>query len=375
MRVSAQLVNAVTGFGLWSQTYDRDLGDLLNVQTEIATAVATALKGTLLVDDAGRIELGGTSKLAAYDAYLRGSRLYYTVQNKKDLWTAVGAYTEAIRVDVNYALAYAARSIALLEAATGNDTALAFHNDLGKARADAQRAITLAPELADGHLALAAVVERSFDFNGARKEYVRAHELAPSSARVQRDYGVFLAQMGQPGPGIEAIRHAVALDPVHRDGYLALGLSQWAARRYDDALATFQSAMLLYPKHPDLRLLSGLVFYSLGKFQNAADSCEIDTDYVTVKVCLAIAYDKLGRRADAESMLAKIHASWGGDAAYQYTMIYAQWGDRRRALDWLETAMRSRTPWLEDLKTDPLMDPLRNEPRFQAIERALKFPG
>ncbi len=87
-----------------------------------------------------------------------------------------------------------------------------------------------------------------------------------------------------------------------------------------------------------------------------------------------MAYDKLGRHADAEAALAKLKAAGGDAAAYQYTAIYAQWGDRAKALQWLERALRLRDPGIEYLKTDPLLDPLRKEPRFQAIVRDLKFP-
>jgi tetratricopeptide (TPR) repeat protein len=91
-------------------------------------------------------------------------------------------------------------------------------------------------------------------------------------------------------------------------------------------------------------------------------------------VCLAVTYEKLGRRADAEAQLAKYKARYGDSGAYQYARIYAQWGNVPKALAWLDTAIRVRNSDLEYLKTDPLMDPLRNEPRFRAIERALKFP-
>jgi hypothetical protein len=88
-----------------------------------------------------------------------------------------------------------------------------------------------------------------------------------------------------------------------------------------------------------------------------------------------VVYEKLGRHADAEAALAKYRTVEGDGGAYQYAAIYAQWGNTPKALEWLEVAMRLRDPGLELLKTDPLMDPLRNEPRFQAIERQLKFPG
>jgi hypothetical protein len=88
-----------------------------------------------------------------------------------------------------------------------------------------------------------------------------------------------------------------------------------------------------------------------------------------------VVYDKLGRHADAEGELAKLKAAMGEGSAYQYATIYAQWGNRAKALEWLETALRLRDPGLEYLKTDPLLDPLRQEPRFQTIERGLKFPS
>jgi hypothetical protein len=91
-------------------------------------------------------------------------------------------------------------------------------------------------------------------------------------------------------------------------------------------------------------------------------------------LCLAVTYDKPGRHADAEAELGKIEAS-GDDGAYSYAAIYAQWGRAAKAVEWLETAMRLRAPRLQYTKTDPLTDTLRKEPRFQAIERALKFPN
>jgi hypothetical protein len=90
--------------------------------------------------------------------------------------------------------------------------------------------------------------------------------------------------------------------------------------------------------------------------------------------CLAVIYGRLGRHSDAEAAVSKLRAAQGDAAAYQYATIYAQWGNWAKALEWLETALRLRDPGLEDLKTDPLLDPLRKEPRFRAIERELKFP-
>jgi hypothetical protein len=118
----------------------------------------------------------------------------------------------------------------------------------------------------------------------------------------------------------------------------------------------------------------GFSFYGLGDLQGARASCESKPDYGYSQQCLAVVYDKLSRQVDAEAELAKLKAALGDTAAYQYATIYAQWGNTPKALEWLETALRLRDPGLEFLKIDPLMDPLRQEPRFKAVMRELKFP-
>jgi tetratricopeptide (TPR) repeat protein len=116
--------------------------------------------------------------------------------------------------------------------------------------------------------------------------------------------------------------------------------------------------------------------YGLGDLERARTSCEVKPDDWLSQQCLAVTYDKLGRHADAETVLAKLKTVAQGDAAaYQYATIYAQWGNAPKALEWLDTAMQLRDAGLVYVKTDPLLDPLRKEPRFQAIERELKFPN
>ena len=141
IRITVQLINAVTGFHLWSKTYDRDLGDVLKLQTEIATAVAEALKVTLLGDISAKIELGGTRNAAAFDAYLRGAKVFVSRHEVEDLPAAIAAYTEAIRLDPHYALAIASRSIALCYGAAQAATAAAAREGFDKAQADARQAL------------------------------------------------------------------------------------------------------------------------------------------------------------------------------------------------------------------------------------------
>jgi len=376
VRITTQLINAVTGFHLWSHTYDRDLGDVLKLETEIAGAVASALKVSLLGDVAMKIELGGTHNPAAFDAYLRGRKADLAAQGGKDFQTAIAAYTEAIGLDPNYALAFAIRSLALGGYAADYASGAAVRESFDKALSDARKTILLTPDLAEGHLALAYYFENgALDFTRANDEYERARALAPGNVRVLGVYGRFAVQMGSTEAGLAAARRAVVLDPLSRGAHRQLGEALYFGRKNQEAIAAFQDTLALDLEYPPAYALRGLAYYALGDFEHARASCESKPDYWTSQQCLAITYDKLGRHADAEAMLAKALASEGDAAAYQYATIYAQWGNAPKAFEWLETAMRLRDPGLELLKTDPLMDPLRKEPRFQAVMRELKFPG
>jgi TolB-like protein/DNA-binding winged helix-turn-helix (wHTH) protein/Flp pilus assembly protein TadD len=375
IRVTAQLNNAVSGFHLWSQTYDRDLGDVLKLQTDIADAVAGALKVTLLGDVPARIELGGTHNPAAFDAYLRAAQAARSANQVKDRQTAIDAYTEAIRLDPKYALAFAGRSRLYTAYATSDATGAAIRESFDKAEADAREAIRLAPELAEGHVALGHFfADGALDFTQARAAIERALALAPGDATVLRLSGKFLASMGQFDESISAARRAVTLDPLNRRSHNQLGESLYFARRYRQAIQAFADTIALDPAFQEAYGHRGVAYYGLGDLNSARSSCETKPNVWMSQQCLAIVYERLARRADAEAVLTKMRAAYRDAAAYQYSTIYAQWGDRQRALEWLATAMRLHDSGLVNLKTDPLMDSLRQEPRFQAIERELKFP-
>ena len=374
VRVTAQLINAVTGFHLWSKTYDRDLGDVLKLQTEIATAVASALRITLLGDVAAKIELGGTRNPAAFDAYLRAAKASNGFHDAGDLQIAIAAYTEAIGLDANYALAFAGRSLALSRYASEFATDEGVRKNYDGAQADARQALSLAPDLAEGHLASGNVfAEASLDMAQALAEYERAITLAPGSARVLSGYARQAVSLGRVDAGIAAGRRAVVLDPLNAVTHRRLGIGLFFAHRYQEAIVALSDGLALDPDDASASGSRGIAYYMLGDFEKARSSCE-SKPYWVAQWCLALVYNKLGRHPDAEAALAKLKAAYGDAQAYQYATIYAQRGDTHKALEWLETALRLRDSGLGDLKSDPLLDPLRKESRFQAVEKALKFP-
>jgi tetratricopeptide (TPR) repeat protein len=348
---------------------------VLKLQTDIANAVAGALKVSLLGNVSAKIELGGTHSPAAFDAYLRGTKAFLAASDPKDLQSAIALYTQAIRLDGNYALALAGRSHAYTGYGEEFATGAAIHEYLDKAQADAREAIKLAPELAEGHMALGVYFGGGvLDFTQAREAYGRALALAPGNAEVLRDSSNFLTSMGQFDEGISLARRAMALDPLNRRSHNTLGFDLYYARRYAEAIAVLANSISIDPAFPTTYAFRGLAYYELGDLQGARSSCETKPDYWVSQWCLAVVYEKLGRRTDAEAELAKMKAVYGDASAYQYAAIYSQWGDSAKALEWLATAMRLRDPGLVNLKTDPLMDLLRKEPRFQAVMRELRFP-
>ena len=165
----------------------------------------------------------------------------------------------------------------------------------------------------------------------------------------------------------------MVLDPLNPRSHYRLAEALYNARRYQESVTAYQQFINLDPESPHAHAFQGLAYYSLGNYEAARATCEAKSGQWN-QLCLAVVYQKLGRHADAQAQLANMRTTLGDSAAYQYAEIYTQWGNPEQALGWLETALRLRDPGLVALKTDPLMDSLRQEPRLQVVLRALNFP-
>ncbi len=376
VRITAQLVDATSGFHIWSQTYDRNVDDALVLQSDIANAVASALKITLLNSTAVKNDLGGTRNPKALDAYLRGLNfLAATLRSGEEARQTIAAFTEAINLDPNFALAYTARARALIDYG-GFFMIEATHETFTKAKTDATRAVTLEPDLGEGHAALGAALETGFlDFAGAAMEYERAMALSPGSARVLRAYSRFAGNMGHTDVGITTARRNVELDPLNVDAHRTLGEAFENARRFPEALAAFEAAIKLNPTHAtEAYQRAGRLHYLMGDFQKAKVACEAEPDIYHLQSCMPLIYEKLGQHDAAKAALAIAMEAQKDFSSYQYAQIYAQWGQPDEAIDWLERGVKILDPGVESMKVDPFLDPLRGQPRYQAIERSLKFP-
>jgi TolB-like protein len=376
VRITAQLINALTGFHLWSHTYDRDLKNVLALQTEIATAVTQALQATLLADAAATIEVGGTKNPAAFDAYLRGKSLERGNFDKENILARIAAFSDAFKLDPQFAKAYVGAANAQNSYANNFATETDIGSWFRQSRENAEKAIALAPELGVAHAAMAGVLERaSLDFARAQAEYDRALALAPNDAEVLLRSGNFFVTMGRTDAGIADIQRAIDLDQLNPEGYARLSIALSYARKYRAAIDAANRALRLGPDDASMETFRGLNELILGDLDSARKSCGTPKRTWQGWLCMAILYDKLHQRREAEAEVAAMRAELGNSSAYQYAEIYAQWGDIPRALAALDVAYRLPDPGISTLKIDVLIDPLRKEPRFREIERKLNFPN
>jgi TolB-like protein/DNA-binding winged helix-turn-helix (wHTH) protein len=373
VRVTADLVDARTGYELWSGSYDRARGDMLGVQADIAAAVTASLRVTLLGGDAAKFSVGGTDNPRAFDAYLRGMKL----QDSPDpnaAKAALAAFDGAIALDPNFALARAHRSHVLNVTASSGDIAdpAAVTRMLMEARAEAERAIAIAPNLGGGHVARGSVLMTTLDFAGAEREITFARDLAPGDATVGMIYAFMQLQFGRVQAGLDAAELAASLDPLTQDTYLELATMLAVARRYDDARAALRHAAILGDAQRT-RDIEATIDLDQGDFAAAHHMCASGQSAADL-ICLAIAEHGLGRHAEAKSRMAALRAMLGDTGALQYAEINAQWGQDAEALRWLGVAYRLRDPGLAEMRVDALLGPIRATKEFQDIEARLNFP-
>ena len=367
VRITAELINTVTGFNQWSHTYDRDLKNILSLQTEIASAVTKALQAALLPGTTATFELGGTNDAQAFDAYLQGEKL----EGRGDaasLQAQIAYFDEAIRLDPGFAKAYVGKSYAQAHYAGQFDV-----SKFPQAQATAEKAVALAPELGSAHTALGDALDSQLDFGHALAEHERALQLSPGDSFVLQNSGDSLIYLGR-AEGIEAARRAAMLDPLNGLVQEHLGAALYMAHDYQGAAEALDRATKLDPALDEVTAFRGVAYYRLGKLDLAVKSCQTPPINVNNRMCLAIVYQKQGRIPEAQAALKQIFATDGDKAAYQIAAVYASWGDTDHAINWLQTALRLRDPGLLVLKIDPQLDSVRSDPRFQSIERELKFP-
>ncbi len=375
VRITTQLIRSSDSSHLWSQTYDRTLDDIFAVQDEISSEVVDALKVRLLEPQASVAEVGSTHVPEAYEAYLRGRQSRLKGEAEATLREALAAFDEAIRLDPAYARAYAGKADALQVMAS--NAYLPFSTGFEQSRQAAKRALELAPDLAEGLLAVSYIQATvDADLRGAAESAERALRLSPGNYQVQQRYSGLQASIGQPERAIAAAEKAVELDPIAPEARVTLASALLAARQYDRAEQASRQALALSPDRSGGRFALGVVLFLQGRNDEALavfDKESIDWQRMTGR---ALVFAKTGKADQARAEIEAMRQKFGDAASYQYAEINATLGDRDEAFRWLDNARRVRDPGLMgSVFTDPVMDPLRSDPRYDALVRELGFSG
>jgi TolB-like protein/Tfp pilus assembly protein PilF len=374
VRITAELVKADDGFQLWSQTYDREIKDIFVAQDEIARAVTGTLQVKLLSPNSP--ELSPSSRDTspeAYQAYLQARYFIARGQDKRDLDAALSYADQAIKLDANYAPAWAQRSRVLRVMANVGPTENT--EGLHRARESAAKAIALDPNLASGYLAMAMVqMNTGWDWEGAETSLKKAALLEPGSPTVLFNRAYLSRMLGRADEAIELYRQAVALDPLRADFHLALGYELYLVGRYDEAQAALQRAQDLNPQLLSLHLARGQVLFSEGRPQEALAEMENETGEWEKLSGEALAYYALGHREESEGSLKKLIATYQNSCAYQIAEVYAYRGETDKAFEWLDRAYRQRDPGTPEMKNNPLMKSLRLDRRYAELLKKMHLP-
>jgi len=374
VRITAELFKADDGFQLWSQTYDREINDIVAVQDEIALAATSALQLKLLGSNGQPVASNLRTVIPeAYQAYLQAKYFRVRGQTKEDLGKALTYTNQAIKLDARYAPAWALRSsVQNMMAEVGvTDATEGFR----KARHDAEQAIALDPISASGYVAMATVqIDSDWDWDAADTSVIKAAGLEPGSAEVFGIRSYLSRVLGNLNQAIKLKEQAVALDPLRTDSHSAMGYLLYVAGRYDEAQAALQKALDLNPQAAFVHLTLGKILIAEGKPQPALAEIEKEPLEWGKLTGQALAYHALGREQDSNAALADLIAKYDTNADYQIAQVYAYRGESDKSFEWLERAYKQRDAGLADIKTDPLFKNLRHDPRFTEFLKKMRLP-
>jgi TolB-like protein len=363
VRIVAELVNAADGIELWTRTFDRELRDIFKVQQEIARAVADSLKVTLLGSDEKSSQMA-TNSVEAHNAYLQG-HFHSERRNVEDLRKAITYFDRAIELDPNYALAYAERAEVwtIIGDVTG-ERSTAYP----KARRDAEKAVAIAPALAEAHAALGWV--RAFTewkFDEGVSELQRAKELSPANPTANDLLARVIVYRGRMEEAERQARQAVELDPLSAAAQFTLGRVLFYAGKLDEAVEAGRKMAELQPSASSNHRWQVLVAVQRGDGETALREAQMEPDASFRPFELALAYGVRGEREAADAALTDLIAHSREGLAYQVAEVYAVRGEVDKAFEWLQIAFDNHDGGMPSLLVDPLLHVLRDDPRYKDL--------
>jgi TolB-like protein/Flp pilus assembly protein TadD len=377
LNISVQLTDARTKKLIWAEQYDRKMADLLATQREIATAITQKLQLKLSGNETG-IAKKYTSSSEAYQLYLKG-RYYWAKRTKDDLFKAVDSYKQAIDLDPNFALAYAA--LAEVYNSMAKDPDVSPKDAVPFAKTAATRALELDPMLPEAHSAFGdSLAIYDWNWSDSERELRRAIELDPNISYIHLVYsGSYLGPIGRTAEAVSEAERAVEQEPLSLINNAVLTSAYLNDRQFDKAITQGLKSYELDPNFPLARHWLGMAYVATQQFDKAVSiSLEVPADspsrWLSV-VVLGHAYAKMGRRADAEQQIAILRDLTKSRYVrpYYIASIYAALGDRDKAFAELERSFEERDVYLNRVNSDPFMDPLRDDPRFKGLLKRLSL--
>jgi TolB-like protein/Tfp pilus assembly protein PilF len=373
IRVHAQLIRGATDEHFWSETYDRDLRDVLALQSDVAQAIARKVEVTVSGEEHTRLAAVRPVSPEVYENYLKGRSALAKNNNRTNTEETIGYFNEAIRKDPTFAPSY----LGLAEAYS--DLASVFiggvaERERPKSILAARKALELDPELVEAHVLLADMAQQQWHWAEAEAEYRRALELSPNSAAAYSAFAGWLVSQGRTEEAVTSCRRARELDPLAVPG-TNLAWMLFYARRYDDAVQELRSVLAVRPDDAFALWILGFALIANHHPQEAVPVLEkgVSTSNRSPAIVglLVHAYAQAGRRADALRLLEELkrRKQTGYVPAAAFVKAYLGLGEYDQAFFWLEEAYKEQSNLLQFLKVHPIFDPVRDDPRFKDLVR------
>jgi len=379
LRVNAQLVQSSNDRHLWAKSYEKNIGDIMELQNSLAEAISQEIAVELSPDERLRIKRLLPVNSDAYEAYLKG-RFYWNKRTVDALQIAKTYFEEATQKDPHYALAYAGLADAYDVLGSGVAAALPPREAMRHAREAANRAIQLDEALAEGHTSLAGIkFSFDWDWQGAETEFRRAIELNPNDVTAHYWYAQLLLALGRWEESLANVNKAAQLDPVLPQLASFRGAVFHNRRNYKLAIEEEQKALVLDPGHFVPHFDLGRGYEQLGNYQQAANefqkALELSGNDFTTKASLAHVYAVSGDKTEAERILNELKQNLrNNNLSYQIAEIYIGLGNNDQGFQWLENAYQDRSEWLTWIAIEPKLDPIRRDPKFNQLLHRMNLP-
>jgi TolB-like protein/DNA-binding winged helix-turn-helix (wHTH) protein/Tfp pilus assembly protein PilF len=372
VRIAVQLIYAGTDQHLWAESYDRDLGDILSLQNEVAQDIAQQVRVRVKTEQQTQTATVRRVNPEAYETYLRG-RYFWNQRTEVSLWKSVELFQQAIRIDPDSALPYAGLADAYLVLDSWTVEAAPPVEISPKARMDVEKALELEPTLAEARTVLAGLKHGDWDWSGAGIEYRRAIEINPNYAHAHQWYSQYLCEMGRFDAGVHEADLAHALDPLNLILGVDVGNRLYWSRKYKEAIGPIEKTLELDADFRIAHRFLGQAYEQSGMYETAIAELqrarELSNNNPIDLAALGHVYAVSGQPSRAAEILQELRrlATKRYVSGYDLALVYIGLGNKELAFQSLEKAFQERSAWMLHLKVDPRLDPLRSDPRFQDL--------